>query len=427
MNFSSLGHFMVHGATTSGKSFYARHLVRVLPNKKIFVFTTTPEEWSEVIVNPDGTSQLAYTVFTEDFEENVAKILEECKAYVDTERNAAISTGKIYKPHGMFSVVLDDFNSAINVRTDETYKSLFTKSRHAGIRVINLIHQARSIGPTARTNSKTLIFMNSASDHEIQELAGLFFSNNHVALKSLAREAAKKNPYTVVVVDIPSRTTGFDLALPAPDNYKRVVFNPDGSYELPNPNAVQPTQIDALVPIGGPNTTASAGQMPSYTGLQPAVAQQISVGAKSANQLYDNSKNNFQINSKIRAEQMVEVNQAQVDIKIANIQNNYKIELRQGIMDVYDILQKPFRTPAETQKIVHVMQKSLRCSPPLTVYDYESAIPVFMETYFPEHQFRHEGREQTEIADKLGALIASRGDYTFTALESVKLAKMFFK
>lgn len=408
MNFETLGHFIIHGATGSGKSFYARHLVHVLPHEKVYVFTQSPHEWAKAI-DKNGKIELAYTVYTEDFEANARKILEDCGAIIDRERKEATTKGKEYKTAGRFNIVFDDFNESINTKTDETYKSLFTRSRHVGCRVINLVHQAHSIGPTARMNARYLVFMSTAPDSEIIELAKLFYAGNHPQLLKIAAEARAKNKHMAVVVDIKSRIVAFDLAQPLPAEYVNIVMNEDGSFDLPEEDGGETTtimpatrQVDAMVGIS-PNSVLGSGGTPVYGGLQPAVAQNFAIGGtRNAQNMVDNSKTNVQINSKIRAEQLIETNQAQVKIKIDNITNNYIIELRQGINDVRDLICKPYKTPDEKIKITHIMNKALRCQPPLTIMDYEEAIPVFMKTYFPEHGYTGRKTKEGVIVESIG-------------------------
>ena len=139
------GHILVYGQTMSGKTFFTKHILDVLKPDNIYVFTTTN----------DWTDYNNYHNFN-----RISTILNE-----------------IEYSEGSNIIVFDDFNDQINTSTDKHYIELFTRGRHKNIRVINLAHNSKAIGPTVRANTRYVFMMSTINLEESNELAKIFYKN----------------------------------------------------------------------------------------------------------------------------------------------------------------------------------------------------------------------------------------------------------
>lgn len=384
MEYEKIAHMVVFGETFSGKTYFTKYLINRLAPTKVYVFTGSPHEWDDP----------QYTVYTDSFDENAAKMIEECTKVMGEERKKPD-----FEPYCPHVVVFDDFNEEINTRTNELYKSLYTRGRHYGIRVVNLAHQSHAIGPLARANARYVFCMSSTSETELEELANLFYGKMHLQLKNIARKAYSENKYNCVVIDKRSKQHVIECApnINVRENKFLKEFNIEIDTEIPNDALI--AQNPALATYHG------VGSM-----VPPVAGGPVSnIGTKSAHNLYDNSTNNFNVNHNIKMKQLIEANNVHNDIKMQNMMFEVKLKLREDVLSVRDIIHKPFKTPQEKEKLVHTMNKTLRPSPPFTLLDYEEGIPMFMEKYFKESYNINKPRT-TALVERAGDLFMSGND-----------------
>lgn len=351
-----IAHFIIFGETFSGKTYYTKYLLeeKIKP-KKIFVFTASPHEWNRF--RPDIT-----TIYEDNFDENANRIMIDHKAIIDEERSQCIAVGKEYVSHTPYVVLFDDFNEQINTKTNDIYKQLFTRGRHSGIRVINLAHTAKAIGPSARANAIMYVIMAATSDAEIEALAEMCFENNHTALKRACRAQYELNPFNVIIINKRKKTLNIDCA-PAP--------------------VVNEHDINVVVDVP-PN--AGVMQNPGQTMYTGIAAPNIitNVGNKQAHNLYDNSQNNFNVNHEIKMTQMIESNNIHNQIKMENIIADHKARRLEDKLLVRDLCYSTYRTPEQKKLMVETFNRLLRPNPAFNMSDYEEGIPPFLKKYFNE-------------------------------------------
>lgn len=369
MEYEEVAHMIVFGETFSGKTYYTKHLLRTLNPEKIFVFTGSPHEW------------IGYNTFTDSFEENATKLIEQCTEKMNEYR---LQPNYIKCP---FVVVFDDFNEEINTKSNELYKTLYTRGRHFGMRIINLAHSSHAIGPLARANARYIFILASTSNNELEKLAELFCNRNHYRLKQIVQNAFQQSQYNCVVIDKRTQQHAIDHAT---------------------------VDVDVTVPqsagiFTNPSEVGYHGVTNPLVGAQPSVTTQIA--SKTANNMIDNSINNFNINHNVKMQQLIEANNIHNDIKMQNLvfQNTYK--MKEDVLNVRELVYKPFKSPQEKDYITQVFNKTLTPSPPFTIMDYEEGIPMFMETYFKESY-----KNSSNVLEKAGNLmLCDRNDIVSVA------------
>ena len=379
LSFEPVGHFIVFGETFSGKTYYTKHLFqnKTIEPKKIFVFTGSPHEWSD---SPE------YTVFTDDFDTNASKIVTDCLKELEEERKLPT-----YKPKCETIIVFDDFNEQINTKTNDIYKSLYTKGRQAGIRVINIAHQSHAIGPTARANARYICIMASTSDAELESLADLFFGKNHVYLKRKAEELRGINKYSVIVIDKTNRQLFTDVAKEK-NRFMEMFEDVDVTVDLPQ--------------------GAALATNPGSVGYHGVAAPTVStfIGTKTATNMVDNSINNFNVNHNVKMQQLVEQNNVHNDIKMQNLKFDLKYQMISESQAVKDIIRKPFRTPEDKKRILADVNKRLRPNIPYTMNDFDEGVEQYMKIIHKEPINLKMVPVEDRIIDSAGDLVGSLTD-----------------
>jgi hypothetical protein len=365
-NIADVGHVLIYGQTYSGKTYFCKYFLKLLKPKDIYVFTTVPKEWQ------------GYEVYTEDFDNNINTIL------TNTEKT----------PGSNFCdtiIIFDDFNKQINTQSNKKYNELFTSGRHKGIRVINLAHQAKAIGPTVRANVRYAIIMSSASQDEVDELAKICFDNDKIKLRKIVTMAVQENEYNAVVVD--KNTRKFKAYL-APKKKKSNVPVSDGENEIirvipriekyREENTFNKT-IDI---IPHPDSSLMQNPVGSIETMLPPTREPVgplnqanSFGTKYANNMIDNSNNNFNVDQRIQFNHLVETNIVKNEIRMQNLEFDKEYRVKQMLIQAVELIDKPrlYRTHEEKLLIAQAMNMYLKPKKLINDENYEKLIPLFMK------------------------------------------------
>ena len=170
------GHFAFIGKTGSGKTYYAKYVIKnlveafpVLPGtarKPVYVFCghASAHDWNDA--EADGAQLVAAAnVFTTWTGEIVARILAELKS---------VKRGLL---------IFDDFKSAFNYHADEKFKDMFRVLRHEGAQMMVLAHSSNDIPPVARGNVDHVLLAATSNLQLMKELADNYLSGDAAALK----------------------------------------------------------------------------------------------------------------------------------------------------------------------------------------------------------------------------------------------------
>ncbi len=375
INIGQIGHCIVYGQTFSGKTHFTKHLIKQLNPNNVYVFTTSPHDW------------VGYETY-DNFENNIKNILINSKAAKDTNSHDCKNI-----------VVFDDFNSEINTSQNKAYNELFTSGRHYGIRVINLAQQSKHIGPTVRSNARYIFIMAVVLEDELKKLADMFFNKEKFALKKITTVALKESQYACVMIDANNRQTSVYIA-PAikksniPKEEIEIKEN-DNVSVIPRINEYNKT-IDVVPPQGSAlRETPSDAIFQGTQSYDQMRSLQTSFGNKYAQNMVDNSQNNFQIDYRIKNQQLIETNQIanQNRIEINNINNqisyqNYlhekKLNFMREVDEVKRLLDQPHHTLTRDNKILIARVFNTTLQPKkkqFTEFDYKLGTPYFMERF----------------------------------------------
>ena len=350
MEFAAVGHILLYGQTHSGKTYFAKYLIEKLEVNKVFVFTATPDEWSDID-----------DVYTENFEDNIEIIKNEC----------TLATTKALEQNQQkpkYIIVLDDFNEQINTRSNDNYREMFTRFRHCGVRIINLAHTINAVGPTARTNSRYVCYMSTISDKELKNVSDTYYSKNYFPLKKFTDNARQENEYNCIIIDGSSRKIFVDRA-----PIKVTIQNdlhPKSSLATDPANTVYTGIAD---PISLRNQD---GQMGSNSTM--------SFGNKSAYNMVDNSTNNIQISHNIKMKQLHQQNTSQNNMKMENYYFSKEMEKIAESDIVKSLIRSPFITSDDRKRILKDINKRLRPNYPFTLDDYDEGVKMYMEVIHKE-------------------------------------------
>lgn len=386
MDIEPVGHIIVFGDSYSGKTYFTKHFIKSLNPKKVFAFAGEQYQWD----------QPEYDVQKDDFETSANKIITECSQHMTNLREEAKNNNQELEASTPFVLVFDDFNEEINTKSNELYKQLYTRGRHHGIRIINIAHHSKAIGPAARANAKYIFMMCSMADDEIKAIADMFFGKDHLRLMSAAKKALSESKYNVLMIDRVKKTIHIDKA-------------PDKSLMLKQSDDIIPVipRHQSLEVV--PNDMATISQMPGDIHYN-RIGGGMQLGNKSAQYMYDNSKNQFNVDYTIKNEQKITSNHTNNKIKFENIKVENTINLYQNMHDVADIVRKPWHSPEEIKKIVYVLNRTLRADPPYTIHDYKEGIRPFLKQYFNDDTYSTKKSTVATISEAAGNIYLAQSD-----------------
>jgi hypothetical protein len=374
MDIEPIGHFIVFGATGSGKTYYAKHLIKTLKPKKVFVFAGEQYQWD----------MAGYTVMNkgeDSFETSAEKIVTECSDHMKKLREEAAKAGEELESSCPFVVVFDDFNDEINTAHNEHYKRMYTKGRHNGIRVINLAHYTHAIGPVARANAKYIAMMCTMPEDEIKTIADIWYGKDHLKLKRYAADAMKEHENNVILFNRVNKNV---TVTRAPAQQRAIVPIRQHLEDNIADDYDEIRNMTVDVPLDDNSALNKHPDSLAYN----RVGGQLSIGNKSAHNMVDNSKNMFNIDHSVKIDQKIQSNQINNQLKLQNITQNMIINLKQDICDVHELVHKPWNTPEEIQKIVYTLNRGLRPNPPFTIHDYREGIPAFERKFFKNKSYK---------------------------------------
>lgn len=179
------GHFVMVGGTGTGKSYYAKYIVKELsmrkPNLQVFVFVApiSAHDWlaseqdGSVLVPPDNVYQ--------EWPPGILQLLN--------EKLRETKCGL---------VIFDDFKSQVDYHTNKDFKELFRVLRHLGTQIFAISHTPNDVPPVARDGVTHAIFTYSSNRNTITELARNYLGGDVGRLAAVLKEASD---YAVVKIN----------------------------------------------------------------------------------------------------------------------------------------------------------------------------------------------------------------------------------
>jgi hypothetical protein len=369
--FDPRGHIIIYGPTMCGKTLYAQYVINKIKVKKTYVFTRTPRDWPQTSTRVlcDG-----------NFEEEVTKMYEECESYMDEKYKEDPQYAQC-----PFAVVFDDYATVINMTSNKAFIDLWTRGRHAGMRIISLAHQFSSIGPSIRANSAYVCISCTAIDEEIKLLAETFFRTCPSKLSYMCKLALQTNKYIMVVIHNKTDLSVDKAPAPASQIIEHKVpmclegLNPDPAYRE--------------IPRMEPYTNTSAASLSSP----------MTFGCKSAHNMFDGSVNNFQVNNSMQNTQLLENNDIHNKIKLANYYAERKLELTKLRDQFREMVYMPYRSTEDKLKMLYTLNTMLRPNPKYSLDNMDSGVEQFMQYYFPADQYKTPHYKKGDISSLVTA------------------------
>lgn len=377
--FQEFGHCLFIGPTNSGKTYLSQYLLAEMKPDKVWVFKDmATRDWREPIFNA-----------TDKFKDTIPDILKHAADFPDQNR----------------IVIFDDFNHKIDTIRDKDYGALFTRGRHMNVRVFNMLHSPKAVGPLARNNSRFIFIMAAVQDvNAIRALAMMFMADKYDELHGALEQALRQNPKAAVLLDT-QNPGAWDIVLAPPKGSKPVVpAQPVKSVPQPVKSVPQPIQTPTLgrqikyatvpppieheVPVmPDPDSPMAQGHQAAFVGLNPS----FSIGNKQAHNLMDNSHNNFNVTPDIR--QISMLNQQQYQERLQAPAKEYEISLEQQKYATHQLLTRGYMSHAEKSQALITMNRLLRPCKVVngrkvpyayTDQDFEKAKQQFLKAYFPD-------------------------------------------
>lgn len=211
------GHFAVIGSTGSGKSYYAKYIVKnlvglwdkaELPPVYLFVDPISAAQWAET--ERDGSMLVPLDQQYHEWNEDIVTELMQ----------------HVAKP-GPKLIIFDDFKGKVNFHGDKHFKNMFRTFRQCQAQVLAIGHSPNDIPPVVRDNVTHVVLAFTNNLETIKSLAQQYLMADHArlrkALQAMTEEFmmikinAKRNSLALHKASDPSiHTTNFDdIALPA--------------------------------------------------------------------------------------------------------------------------------------------------------------------------------------------------------------------
>lgn len=376
--FQEFGHCLFIGPTNSGKTYLAQYLLAELRPDKVWVFKdTATRDWREPIFNA-----------TDKFKETLPEILQHAVDFPDQNR----------------IVIFDDFNHKIDTIRDKDYGALFTRGRHMNLRVFNMLHGPKAIGPLARNNSRFVFIMAAAiqDTNAVRALAMMYLGDKYELLRGSLEDASARHPKAAVLLDTQNPKKVDIVLAPARGKQTQQPIRTPQSQPIPTPAAAQPIStgrqikyatipaepVDHEIPVmPNPDSPMAQGHQAAFVGLNPS----FSIGNKQAHNLMDNSHNNFNVTPDIR--QISMLNQQQYQERLQAPAKEYEISLEQQKYATHQLLTRGYMSHAEKSQALITMNRLLRPCKLVngrkvpyayTDQDFEKAKQQFLKAYFPD-------------------------------------------
>ncbi len=356
------GHFALVGATGSGKTYYAKWLLRTRgamltsdekgnPPLFVFVGSHSAHDWYEEEsdghpVVPRGN---VATEWTADARNKALGVIEDC---------------------GGGMMLFDDFKGALDYHTDRPFANLCKTIRHIGGQVAVIGHTPADIPPAVKDNITHAVLFFTSNTDAIQKLANAYLGGDRRALRA-ALNALEENG----VVKINVKKNRRNLHIAPPPSESGVATSGVGLDETHN------------IPVGG------GAQGPVSLGSTAISGRHVAVAGNAT--YNDDSVNNqfVQVSQDIRAQ----VQQNQVTYNDIRARADLSMEIdekrlhHQARMDnlrnhtrVRELLLKPWLSGAERDETAGLLACALGDNTVTPYNMFSSGRDVdFMESYYP--------------------------------------------
>lgn len=334
------GHIAIYGQTESGKTRYAKALIKhVIKPDYLYVFLGSPDDsWSKL----DFANK---TIF--DSWDHIDEVIKSTTERVAT--NKAIRT----------VIVLDDFNEKINTATDKKYTMLFTQTRHVNISVINMSQTATGLGPGARGNVKYVAMTHINTINMLTALAANYLNNNVTKLNS-AMDSIKKTR-NVLFLDVKNSEVYIDNAM----NYPNVDEQPD---------------FNQIAGTDGP----------TGANLSNTINAGVTDNRRIQNAGLYHEQNTINLHTQVAINQKLEDNRINNQIMLENYRNQRRMKIIAEKDELFDLLQRYKLTHEDRKRCINLLKVFCKRSD-IDDSNYEKFAERWMAHYFPDYKYQRTG------------------------------------
>ncbi|MBL4845715.1 MAG: DUF87 domain-containing protein [Planctomycetes bacterium] len=403
------GHFAVIGRTGSGKSYYAKYVVKNLikvwkaseadPPVYLFVDIISAAQWEE----PESDGRLLVPLENQYNEWNpdvITTLME-----------------KITQP-GHKIVIFDDFKGKVNFHTDKTFKNMFRTFRQQKAQVMAIGHSPNDIPPVVRDNVTHVIMAYVNNVETIKALATQYLMADARRLRE-ALSAMNGEEYMMVKINVNRNTLAIHKA------HDNTIHTTGSDLDIPIPGG-----FTGAVLAGG--TSGASGQF--GPNIQSTARGDVTVAGSGAvyndhstNQHYLKLQQDLDV--QVRENHLTMMNTvARTDLQMQLEEKRLLHERRMSKIRELDecrtLLHQTTLTKDERARVSNVISRRLR-RPGLTPHEiFLKGYDVdFMSTYFPGDSYTKRSSARGAMAAYGGAVESlMKGDTSNLMLEGANVA-----
>lgn len=358
------GHIAIYGATQSGKTFYAKTIIKhVIKPDYVYVFIGSPDavNWEKY---GNDNPKLNVKIY-KDWESNKDVI----KACSDNAMNNKSNV-----------IVFDDFNTRINGNNDKIYEELFTQGRHFNIRVINMSQTGKGISKNGRENIRYMCTLYSNNMELIKGLANNFLNNDYARMNNAINSI--KGTKNVVLLDTRTGEITIDNAM----NYKDEI--------IIKPRFTDMDNVD--MPDMGVNNNLDNRQRANDT-----INAGITRNVLNNGTFNDNTSINFQNN--IDNRKKLEDNSFNQYVTKINYDFQREMKRKSERDECFDLTQKYRLTLTERQRLIELLKYF--CKVPVNIETYKHYAQKFLDKYYKGHVVGSGNKVYDHVIDNIDVAV----------------------
>ena len=371
----STGHFAFIGKTGSGKTYYAKYVIKNLIDrfpflmdslrKPVYVFCghASVHDWNDA--ESDGLQLVnAANIFTTWNDEIVKQLLAELKS---------VKRGLL---------IFDDFKSAFNYHADEKFKDMFRVLRHLGAQMMVLAHSPNDIPPVARGNVDHVLLAATSNLQMMKELADNYLSGDSTAIKKAFSQLGALQNRSMLKLNTRENTRAIHAAPP------------------PELSGVSTSSI---------GTSGDAQNQHNSLGDFRGMEASINMRSANVNGVYNDASHNtqlVQLNTSISAQiaqnnlnlqatrSRTELNR---QLALEEVQHMAVLKSLQDRETLKNFLLKPYLSGEERDQAAGLLSSTLGDSSVTPFNMWDGADQAFMSAYYPTISYNKKNSALTAI------------------------------
>lgn len=358
------GHFVLIGASGSGKTYYAKYILKTVADR-MRARGQTHEGEPPVFVYVGGVSAHDWT----DPEADGATVVPEghvFTAWDDDSHRAILQAADAAK--GGF-IVFDDFKDAMNFHTDRRFQQMFRAMRHMGVQLLAIGHTPNDVPPVVRDNVTHAVLFFTTNLEAMRELANVYLGGDFGAIRDAMRGLEGN---AVFKINTRRNTRAIHAAPP------------------PGESGIATSDVGLAEPLQ--NVRVGGGSLGSEVGGVGVSGRQVSVSGGTYNDASQNTQY-LQLTQNIQAQiQQNQLTYADIrmraainrEIDEARVHHNSRLKMLEGREELKSLLLSPWLPAGDRDRAASLLAQTLGDNT-ITPYNMfrEGRDVAFMQTYYP--------------------------------------------